>query len=158
MEGDVVTAYGAKQREFSCQVTARRHWWWWQWESSKRWSQKQSSSVFCLRLTLLLLVNNSLALHPYTTVRVITWWPLFHGILELLVQNNQQRDTQDQFLSQWCYQSFGVGSKMMSSGKIMENNGGHVHLINQERIKYWINNKTMSKESLFKMVQNVLDF
>lgn len=26
MEGDVLTVCGAKQREFSCQVTARRHW------------------------------------------------------------------------------------------------------------------------------------
>lgn len=27
MEGDVVTLYGAKQREFSFQGAIRRHWW-----------------------------------------------------------------------------------------------------------------------------------
>lgn len=84
---------------------------------------------------------------PHNTF--ITWWLLFLGILELLVQNSRQKGDPDLILSQWPYhQSFGVGNKTMISGKIMENNGAHFHLFNQEAIKYSLSNiRTMSKEA-----------
>lgn len=105
------------------------------------------------------IVDNSLALFPYISISVTTWWPLFLGILELLVQKNHQRDAWGLFLSQCSYhESFGVGNKITSPGKIMENNGAHFHLSNQGAIKCWISNiKIMIKESMFRIVQNVLD-
>lgn len=71
MASDVVTLYGAKQREFSFQGAIESRWW---LRGRVRGDIHEDKFLlqYFAQVHLLLLVSNSFALHPYVGISVIT--------------------------------------------------------------------------------------